>query len=90
MKNITNKLRVVHFANIPCKPFIVDVKDEQEAHKVYTVMAEQHLFLQKENIIPDYSNVILVEMLDENNEWCDYYNEEEGMDWDEVEANYFI
>ena len=40
MKNITNKLRVVHFANIPCKPFIVDVKDEQEAHKVYTVMAE--------------------------------------------------
>jgi hypothetical protein len=99
MKNVTNKLRVSHFPQIgSCKKcFIVDVKDEAEAYKIYNVLANQHLWLFKNKIIPDYSNVILVEMFDENIEeetgkpfgWGNYWNEEEVMEWDELEETYF-
>jgi hypothetical protein len=93
MKTITNKLRVLHFPNIPCKPFIVEVKDEEQAFLIRETLANQHLFLFKNNFIPDYSNIICVEMWDENSDgegaadWVDYYNDEECMDFDEfVEA----
>lgn len=95
MKSITNKMRVCHFPQVPCKPFIVMVKNEQEAHKIEMVLAEQHLFLFANNIIPDYSNVITVEMWDDDMEpdengenWTDYFNEEEGMEWDEFVDTY--
>lgn len=94
MKLVNNKLRVCHFAQVPCKPFIVDVKDEFEAKKISDVLAAQHLFLYAENIIPDYSNIISVEMYDEDSDgegnpgWIDYWNEEEGMEFDEFENTY--
>ena len=88
MKNVKNKLRVIHFAQVPCEPFIVEVKDEKEAFKILTVLADQHLFLYKNNIIPDYNNVIAVEMF-EDGEWIDYWNDEELMGWDEIEHNNF-
>jgi len=84
-----NKLRVKHFAQLPCEPFIVDVDNEAEAYKICNVLADQHLFLEKEGIIPDYSNIILVEMYDtEDNDWVDYYNEAEQMDWEEFSETY--
>lgn len=99
MKNVTNKLRVVHFPQVgSCtKSFNVEVKDEEQASLILNTLAKQHLWLEKNRIIPDYSNVILVEMFDENIDeetgkpygWCDYYNEEECMEWDEVENTYF-
>lgn len=86
MKKVTNKLRVHHYPQIPCKPFIVDVKDEYEAYKIIQVLADQHLFLLEQNIIPDYSNSLVVMMLDDNvDEWCDYWNYKEERDWDEIE-----
>lgn len=45
-------------------------------------------------MIPDYSNIILVEMWDENSDgegtpaWIDYYNEEEDMEWEELVETY--
>jgi len=96
MKKVSNKLRVYHFPQVPCKPFIVEVADEFEASKIVNVLAQQHLFLFKEKMIPDYSNAIGVEMWDENHDgegnagWCDYHNEEEGMDFDEFEETYII
>ena len=93
MKNVKNKLRVVHFPQIgTCKEsFKVNVKDEVEAKKIMTVLADQHLWLEKNNVIPDYSNAIFVEMFDEDIDentkkpygWSDYYNEEGYMNWDE-------
>lgn len=83
------KLRVVHFPQIPCDPFVVEVKDEEQAYLIEQTLANQHLFLYKNNMIPDYSNIILVEMWDENSDgdgnpgWRDYYNEEENLEWDE-------
>lgn len=97
MKCVKNKLRVVHFPQLgSCKEFFsVPVPDEKTALLVFNALANQHLWLLEHNIIPDYSNVIFVEMFDktideETNQpyaWNDYYNEEEDMDWDEfVEA----
>ena len=50
-------------------------------------LANQHLFLFEQNMIPDYSNVITVDML-EDGEWTDYWNEEELMEWDELVETY--
>jgi Superinfection exclusion gene product 17 len=94
---VENKLRVLHFAQVPCKPFIVEVKDEVEAKKIIDTLAFQHLFLLEQNIIPDYSNSIIVEMYDESIEegtkkpygWGNYWNEEEMMEWSELEEEYF-
>lgn len=86
-KLVSNKLRVCHFAQVPCKPFIVEVKDEFEAKKIRDVLANQHLFLFENKIIPDYCNVITVDMY-EDGEWLDYWNEAEMMEFDEFEENY--
>ena len=94
---VNKRLRVSHYAQIPCKPFHVDVKDECEAKKIQDVLAQQHLFLLENKIIPDYANVITVSMWeeeldpDENDEkWTDYFNEELCMDWKEFEESYLI
>ena len=95
MKNVPNKLRVLHYPQVPCKLFFVDVKDEEQAFVVAEALANQHLFLYKEGIIPDYSNSIHVVMWDEdadgdgNADWVDYYNDEENMDWNEIVKEYF-
>ena len=89
MINVSNKLRIYHIAQVPCKPFYVEVENEKEASKIMDVLTNQHLFLYEENIIPDYSNVMGVEMFDEyENDWLDYYNDEEEMEWDEFEKTY--
>ena len=95
MKTVQNKLRVVHYPQIPCTPFFVDVKDEEQAFLIRETLTNQHLFLFDNNFIPDYSNAICVLMWDEDSDgegladWVDYYNEEEGMDWDEFSETYF-
>jgi len=88
-QKVPNKLQVRHDAQIPCKPFCVDVKDEYEAKKIVDVLANQHLFLFEQKIIPDYANAITVVMWnEEDKEWEDYYNEAESMEWWELEEEY--
>ncbi len=87
--NLINKpLRVVHFPQVPCKPFIVTVANELEANLILNTLAQQHLFMFENNIIPDNSNIIMVEMF-EDGEWCDYWNDDESMDFDEFAETYF-
>lgn len=98
MQNVTNKLRVHHIPQVGAVKggFKVDVKDEEQAYLMVNALANQHLWLYKHKIIPDYSNVILVEMFDETIDeetgkpygWCDYYNEKEMMEWDDVEEHF--
>ncbi len=96
MKKVKNKLRVLHYPQIPCEPFFVNVKDEEQAYLIQETLADQHLFLYDNNFIPDYSNVILVQMYEEDSDgegnpgWCDYYNEEEAMEFDEFVENYIL
>ena len=93
-KKVPNKLRVLHYPQIPCKPFFADVKDEEQAHLVSEVLANQHLYLYDEGIIEDYSNIITVVMWEDdadgegNGDWVDYYNDEEGMEFDEFVQTY--
>lgn len=89
MKETINKLRIKHFAQIPCKPFIVEVKDEVDAARIIDILAMQHLFLYNQKIIPDYSNALIVEMF-EDDEWVDYFNDDEGMDFNEFENTYLL
>lgn len=86
MKGIENKLRVVHFPQLGLsRSFQVEVKNEREAYLVGETIANQHLWLFENNIIPDYCNTIVVEMFcDVEQEWKNYYNDIEHMDWDEV------
>ena len=98
MQFIKNKIRVVHFPQVgSCKEyFAVDVKDEEQAYFTINVLANQHLWLEKNNIIPNYSNAIFVEMFDEDIDeetgkpygWVDYWNDEECMEWDGVEDHF--
>ena len=95
MELVKNKLRVRHFPQVgTCKDsFDVEVKDEYEAYKIAQVLAAQHLWLEANNIIPDYSNAIIVEMFDEEIDeetgkpygWGNYYNEAEFAGWEDVE-----
>lgn len=73
---VPNKIRVCHFPQIPCKPFIVEVNNEREAYLIEEVFANQHLWLFKNGFIPDYSNVISVQMWDEDE--CDIQYQFEG------------
>jgi hypothetical protein len=96
MNLVKNKLRVLHYPQVPCKPFEVIVKDEHEAKKILDTLINQHCFLYENNFILDYSNALVVEMYDEaiNDEdnkpfgWSSYYNDDECMDWDEFAEKY--
>lgn len=82
-----NKLRVIHIPQLPMKSFKVEVRNEREAYLLTEAFANQHLFLFENNVIPDYSNIILVECF-ENGEWCDYYNEIDDLEWDDFIQEY--
>jgi len=95
MKNVKNKLRVVHIPQVPMDGFTIEVKNEREAFLIEETLANQHLFLYENDVIPDYSNVICVEMWDDELEpdedglkWTDYYNEEEELDWENLKETY--
>lgn len=90
MKNVTNKLQVWHYPQIPCEPFMVDVANETEARLIKNALADQHLWLFKHSFIPDYCNMVEVMMYEEGyKEWIPYYNEQEKMDWEELEECYY-
>lgn len=92
---VNKKLRVSHYAQVPCEPFIVEVSTEKEAYLLSEALANQHLFLYEKKIIPDYCNEVLVEMYsddvdgDGNGGWEDYYNHEEDLDWTDYVLTYF-
>jgi hypothetical protein len=96
MKKVKNKLRVIHFPQVGSlkKGFVIDVLDEIQAFLIINAISIQHLWLEKNRVIPDFSNAIIVQMWDEdsdgegNPDWIDYWNEDEGMDWDEFEETY--
>jgi len=94
MTPVKNKLRVLHFPQVPCEPFFVDVKNEYEASLIGSILADQHCFLYDNNFIPDYSNIVSVVMWEDDIDgegtagWSDYYNDVEGMEFDEFEETY--
>lgn len=91
---VPNKIRVCHYPQVPCQPFIVEVDNEREAYLIVETLALQHLWLFENNFIPDYCNAIIVEMWDDIDGegdfgWVDYYNFLEEKDWEEFVQTYF-
>lgn len=78
---MTKKLRVAHFPQIPCKAFIVEVKNLEEARLVYDVLANYDLFQYENKIKGDYANATVVEEWSaEENEWHSWMDDETGID----------
>lgn len=88
---VKNKLRVIHIPQVGVAlSFKVNVEDEKMAAKIIKTLALQHIWLYDNRFIPDYSNIITVEMLsEESGEWEDYWNDELSMEWEEVETTFF-
>ena len=75
------KLRISHFPQVPCSPFIVEVNDVQEAKKIMDILADYDYFQYHNNIKPDYANVtILEEWNEEEQEWLSWMDDETGID----------
>lgn len=87
MKLSGKRLKIQHFPQLPCNPFEVEVKDEHEAIKMINTLADQHIWLLKNKLIPEYCNTFNVVMW-EKDEWVDYWNYEEIMNWEDFEAVY--
>lgn len=78
---MNKKLRVCHFPQIPCEPFIVEVEDLKQAKEICNVLADYDLFQFDNKIKPDYYNTTVVEIFDdEEQEWASWYDEETGID----------
>lgn len=75
------KLRVQHFPQIPCEPFLVEVSSLEEAKKISDTLAFYDLFQFHNKIKPDYCNATVVQEWDEEEgEWWDWSDEETGID----------
>lgn len=83
------RLQVHHYPQVTslCKAFCVEVENEYEAIKMVNALADQHIWLFQNRIIPDYANSFNVAMWD-GSEWVDYWNEKEQMNWEDFEAVY--
>lgn len=85
---MSKKLRICHYPQIPCEPFFVEVKDLHEAKKIYNILADYDLFQYDNNIKPDYSNMTtLEEYSEEEKQWCDWCDEDTGLDFNEYIEN---
>ena len=74
-------LRVVHYPQVPCKPFIVGVETLEEAKKICDTLANYDLFQYENKIKPDYTNATVVEEYDEDEmEWVSWLDDETGID----------
>lgn len=95
MDTTSKKLRVWHIPQVPMKAFYIPVENEREAALIMNAIALQHVWLERNRVIPDYSNAMGVEIFDNdvdgfgNSGWTDYWNEEEGFEWDEYENQFF-
>lgn len=69
------KLRITHFPQVPCKPFIVEVDSLSKARDVMNLLADYDLFQYKNEIKPDYCNATFLEEYCEADDmwysWCD-------------------
>ena len=74
------KFRIAHFPQVPCKPFYVPVRDLKEAQKVSDILADYDAFQFNHRIKPDYSNMTILEVFDEDtNGWLSWEDEATGI-----------
>lgn len=76
------KLRIWYNPQVPGKAFTKEVANLEEAKLVANTLIEFSTFEFENNIKPDYSDVIDLEMF-EDNEWVSW-NDDDHMDFDEL------
>lgn len=76
------ELRVWWIPQIPMKPFIILVKNKNEALLILKTLAEYDQFQYENNVKPDYCNAGGLEVY-EDEEWCEWYNDD-GEDINEI------
>lgn len=69
-----NKLRVWWVPNPPQRAFHTEVADIDEAIRVLTLLAEYDLYLGEKLV---YANAGGLEVLNEDNEWEEWHNDDE-------------
>jgi hypothetical protein len=76
------KLRVRHYPQIPCEPFVTEVKDLEQAKLLSDILGHYDLFQFDNGIKPDYCNMTLIEQWDEEEQqWMGWwFDEETGID----------
>jgi hypoxanthine phosphoribosyltransferase len=77
-----SKLRIWYNPQVPGKAFTKEVKSLEEAKLVANTLIEFSTFEFENNIKPDYSDVIDLEMF-EDSEWVSWYDDDH-MDFDEL------
>ena len=78
----TSKYRLLHFPQIPCKPFVVESDDLQYLVNVKKVLVDQHLFLFENKMIPDYCNTVAIQSLVPEEYRDDDYFDPDSPYWD--------
>lgn len=74
------KLRIAHYPQIPCEPYIVHVSSLWEAQLIYNTLANYDLFLLQHGIRGDYNNVIEIEEFDaDEGDWVTWYDDQTGI-----------
>ena len=75
------KLRVWWIPQVPSSSqFLVDVDSIGEGVKAINTLAAYDEYQYEQSIKPDYSNAGGLQMLDEDGDWIDWYDEETGED----------
>lgn len=84
------QLRVWWIPQVPMESFDVLVDDLKQAKLLLDTLAKYDAFQFEHNVKPDYSNTGGLTIWDESLEpdedglkWCDWYDDETGMDFDE-------
>lgn len=81
--NKRGDLRVWWIPQVPMRAFRVPVKTVDEAILLLDTLADYDLFQYYNNVKPDYCNAGGLEVLDEDGDWCEWYDED-GYDIDEL------
>ena len=81
--NNPGDLRIWWIPQVPMRPFRVPVKTVDEAILLLDTLADYDLFQYNNNVKPDYCNAGGLEILDEDGDWCEWYDED-GYDIDEI------
>lgn len=79
------KFKVLHFPQIPCKAFEVNVETLDEALRISNMLADYDLFQFENKIKPDYANQTLIEWNHPEHTGFDDWEQFDPFDPDEVE-----
>jgi hypothetical protein len=74
------KMKVWWIPQVPMKAFEVEISSLEEGVKLMDVLADYDAFQFESNVKPDYCNAGGIQVLEDDGEWCDWFDDETGED----------